>query len=176
MKPQPPSLEDTFPLLRSTPYTITSRRTPIYNCIAWAAGEDRRIWWPDDQSYWPDHVSTELAISSFIDAFSTVGYTPCADGELEDGLEKVVLYAVGERPTHAARQLPNGDWTSKCGVRGVDISHTLNGLNGADYGQPVRFLSRPRPTSADAQLESKNIAQAGTSQKSDAENERRTST
>ena len=138
---QPPTLEETFPLLKSTPYKVTSRRTPCYNCIAWAAGDDRRFWWPNDCGFWPNGISTGLAIASFVDAFATLGYKPCSNGDLEAGIEKVALFAVGERPTHAARQLPNGEWTSKCG-RGVDISHTIDGLNGSEYGRPVEFLSR----------------------------------
>lgn len=47
------------------------------------------------------------------------------------------------RPAHAARQLADGSWTSKCG-RSEDIRHTLEGLAGDVYGEPTIFLSRPR--------------------------------
>lgn len=45
-------------------------------------------------------------------------------------------------PTHAARQLPDGTWTSKLG-KDVDISHdSLDGLSGDRYGTPALILRR----------------------------------
>jgi len=72
---------------------------------------------------------------------SGVGYSPCSDGSPEAGWEKVALYATDEGPTHAARQMPNGRWTSKLGPE-EDIEHELQGLSGAFYGSVVRFLRR----------------------------------
>ena len=39
-------------------FEITSPRTVAYNCIAWAAGETQRKWWPDKMgvAYWPRGV------------------------------------------------------------------------------------------------------------------------
>lgn len=37
-------------------------------------------------------------------------------------------------PSHAARQLPNGRWTSKCG-QAEDIEHDLRDLEGRLYGK-----------------------------------------
>ena len=44
-------------------------------------------------------------------------------------------------PTHAARQLPNGKWTSKLG-RWEDIEHDLEGLTGEMYGSVQQILKR----------------------------------
>ena len=42
-------------------FEITSPRTVAYNCIAWAAGETQRKWWPDKVgvAYWPKGVPRE---------------------------------------------------------------------------------------------------------------------
>jgi len=70
---------------------------------------------------------------------------PCESGDLEQGFEKLVIYAgTGMVPTHMARQLSSGTWTSKLG-RDVDIEHdTPLEVEGALYGSVVKFLKRPR--------------------------------
>jgi hypothetical protein len=60
---------------------------------------------------------------------------------LESGFEKIALYALEGHPKHAARQLPDGAWSSKLG-KYIDIAHSLNGLEGTVYGQVVGFLKR----------------------------------
>lgn len=71
------------------------------------------------------------------------GYTHCEDGTLEEGCEKVAIYADSDGSlTHAARQLLNGQWTSKMGDL-EDITHTdVNAVSGPLYGQVVRFMKR----------------------------------
>lgn len=45
--------------------------------------------------------------------------------------------------THAARQLPNGLWTSKLGQL-EDITHaTPQVIAGSDYGEVMQFMKRP---------------------------------
>jgi hypothetical protein len=83
----------------------------------------------------------ERTLAAFIQALATVGYAPCPDGSLEPGWEKVALYATDEGPTHAARQLPSGCWTSKLGPDD-DIEHALEGLCSPLYGSVVQFLRR----------------------------------
>jgi len=34
-------------------YQVTSNIDFAYNCIAWAAGDIERFWWPSGQAYWP---------------------------------------------------------------------------------------------------------------------------
>ena len=46
-------------------------------------------------------------------------------------------------PTHAARQMPSGRWTSKLGFR-EDIEHDLHAVSGDLYGTVVLLLKRPR--------------------------------
>jgi hypothetical protein len=143
----PPS--PSFPGLDDGNHEITSERSGVYNCIAWAAGDDSRWWWPDAGddlgiSYWPDGAPRSEEPGCFVSAFVTLGHAICKDGSLEEGLEKVAIYHLDYgRPTHAARQLPDGAWTSKLG-QGFDVSHTLEAIEGPAYGLATLFLARPR--------------------------------
>ena len=134
-----------FPNLLSKGYQVTSSATTDYNCIAWAAGDDTRWWWPDGFGfgYWPPQSQRAETLDAFISAYSVIGYEPCADGLLEAGYDKIAIY-IDERgkPTHAARQLPHGAWTSKLG-EGEDIEHTVpEGVAGEIYGTVGQFLRR----------------------------------
>ncbi len=131
-----------FPHLSPGKLSITSTPTTLYNCIAWAAGEDDRWWWPQAGSYWPVTAPKEETLDAFIKAFKTLGYESCTDGVLETDFEKVVIYMLNGKPTHMARQLPSGAWTSKLG-REVDIQHSVpEVINGPDYGTVKQFLRR----------------------------------
>lgn len=71
------------------------------------------------------------------------GYEICDHGELEEGFEKVAIYAVENEPKHAARQLPSGKWTSKLGLY-IDLEHlSVANMHNAEYGRVVHFLKRP---------------------------------
>lgn len=131
--------------------TVTSPTTPRYNCIAWAAAEDFRNWWPDafGAGYWPPGVARAETTQAFLLAYGTKGFTLCFDGALEPGIEKIALFGKGpagaEVPTHAALQLENGRWTSKLGPL-EDIEHDIAGaVNGPVYGAVICYLARPRP-------------------------------
>ncbi len=142
-----------LPYLTDKSCTITSRASKKYNCIAWAAGEDNRWWWPDPMEigYWPSGVPRNETLESFFAAYATRGYKICSDESLETGLEKVALFGKKKRdgsivPTHAARQLETGEWTSKLGPF-EDVSHkTLDAVNGPVYGKMICCMSRPRPS------------------------------
>ncbi len=102
--------ESLFPDLLRMGYQITSPPDPIYNCIAHALGVTDNWWWPDPDGfdYWPPGVTRERTLTAFIQAFATAGHSPCPDGSLEPGWEKVAIYATDEGPAHAARRLDNG--------------------------------------------------------------------
>ena len=135
------NLKDLFPNLNDDNHEITSPVTVDYNCIAWAAHNSQRWWQPG--VYWPNEVSREdCGIGALVDAFVKIGFEECSDGELEEGFEKVALYGSGMMYTHAARQLPNGQWTSKLGQL-EDITHsTPEVIAGSDYGEVVKFMKR----------------------------------
>ena len=137
-------VRQTFASLRVEPFSVTSDHTCTYNCIAWAADDTENWWWPSVEYYWPEGVPREETIEAFKLAFQTRGYEPCDDGDAESGYEKVAIYGSAGRPKHMARQLSNGAWTSKLGSA-WDIEHTsLEGVESDEYGQPVRYLRRPR--------------------------------
>ena len=132
-----------FPNLAAT-YQVTSDATPKYNCIAWAAGDDSRWWWPSTTYYWPTNIPRIETLDAFVAAFATLGYTPCADGTHEDDREKVVIFIEKGLPTHMARQMRSGAWTSKLG-KSWDIGHiTPAEVGGLLYGKVIQYLSRPR--------------------------------
>ena len=136
-----------FPGLRKSAFRVTSPATRDYNCIAWAAGDTTHWWWPDldpdnDTIFWPAGVVLEETLDALVAAFATLGYAPCSGEEPEPGFERVALFANAAVPTHAARQLPSGRWTSKLGVR-EDIEHDLHAVSGDVYGTVVLFLKRP---------------------------------
>jgi hypothetical protein len=67
-----------LPSLNDENCAITSPVTGHYNCIAWAAGEDFRWWWPDPLfiGYWPAApVPREVTLAAFEAAYATLGYT-----------------------------------------------------------------------------------------------------
>ena len=140
-----------LPNLTDQNCSITSPASTLYNCIAWAAGDDSRWWEPDpfDLYYWPPHVPRTFTTEALLQVYGMLGFRLCFDGVLEQGIEKLALYGKGpagaEVPTHAALQLPNGTWTSKLG-NFEDVMHTTaDDVNGPCYGQVLCFLARPRP-------------------------------
>lgn len=133
-----------FPNSQKEPFTATSYETGIYNCIAWACGYDDRWYWPSDDNpvhTWPDGVLKNETISAFIQLFESLGYEVCDNASLEDGYTKIAIFEKSEKPTHAARQLNNGLWTSKLGQY-KDVSHTIESMNGGDYGTASVFLKK----------------------------------
>jgi hypothetical protein len=104
---------------------ITSPITLYYNSFAWAVNDQERCWFPDrfDTEYWPAGIPRENTLSAFIDAYSTNGFEVCPTGDpnLEFSpngffVEKIAIYTIDGRPSHACRQLNSGRWTSKIGI------------------------------------------------------------
>lgn len=120
---------------------ITSPRDPRYNCIAWAAGDDKKFWWPTYPGFWPKGIPRDTTLSVFRDAYSLHGFEECEDGALEIGFEKIAIYVdTSNTPTHAARQLADGKWTSKLGPQ-WDISHvSYSSIEGDEYGRVAMFM------------------------------------
>jgi hypothetical protein len=85
------------------------------------------------------------SLGNFIEAFRTLSYEVCTDGDEEAGFEKVALYGRNGLCLHAARQLTSGKWASKLGVD-IDIEHIAHdSLEGPAYGQVVVFMRRAIP-------------------------------
>jgi hypothetical protein len=139
-------MESHFPKL--TDWHKTSEESRDYNCIGWAADDTTRNRWPPvggvaGGTYWPVGIPKDRSVATFVKALGLIGYEPCENGLHEPGVEKVALYASELGVTHAARQLPDGCWTSKLG-RNIDITHKAVGdLEHGAYGIVVQYVSRP---------------------------------
>jgi hypothetical protein len=140
-------LEELFPGLAETGYRITSPPDDSYNCIAWAVGVTHQWWWPlgdVTKSNWPQGVPRQETVEAFLATLAICSFTICDTADLESGFEKIAIYADARgSPSHAARQLENGRWTSKLGVR-EDIEHDLHALEGTEYGKVVAIVRRVR--------------------------------
>jgi hypothetical protein len=99
-------LEALFPRLAGSAYQPTSDPDELYNCIAWAAGDNGVWWWPgpEDDSFWPETIPRHATLGAFDALFGSLGFLPCADDTPVPGVEKVALFAdPDDSPTHAAR-------------------------------------------------------------------------
>lgn len=147
-------IEKYFPNLIDSGYSVTSPSTSEYNCIAWAAGDTEACWWPDPYhvGYWPSGVPRTETLESFIKAYEALGYAKayealgyalCQYNKYENGFEKIAIYVNSSgKPTHAARQLNSGCWTSKLGSL-EDIEHnTLDSL--IEYGKVAAIMKKPK--------------------------------
>jgi len=147
-------IKSEFENLKDGAFDVTSRWTGTYNCIAHAAHDPKRKWWPvpegSNDAFWPK-APRRRTVRAFTLAFQTLGYEQCDNGDLEPSYEKVAIFVSDkatpenplDAPTHMARQLPCGRWTSKLGEK-EDIAHdSLESLSGKIYGRAERFLKRP---------------------------------
>ncbi|MGK3961481.1 hypothetical protein WMF38_51300 [Sorangium sp. So ce118] len=138
-------IEHYFPEIADWGYVVTSDITCSYNCIAWAAGDDARLWWPSPEegsAYWPPGIPRADTVEAFAAAYGTLGYVACDNEEHEVGFEKIAIFATASgEPTHAARQLDAANWTSKLGSL-QDIRHPLRALEGSRYGKVVLVMKR----------------------------------
>lgn len=132
-----------FPNLTPENHRVTSPAAATYNCVAWSV-EDTQHWWQPGV-FWPVETPTDdYGLQVLQQAYESLGFTDCDKGNFEPGFERVALYGTSFFYTHAARQLPNGKWTSKLG-RAEDIEHnTPHDVAGGLYGEVVQFMKRPR--------------------------------
>jgi hypothetical protein len=125
-------LEELWPGLATSEYSITSPQEPRPNCIGWALGDTTHFWEPGPPTvgyYWPPNAPQDDSLSSWIRIFELHGYRTCDSAEFEQGKEKVAIYlGLDGLPSHVARQKASGLWTSKLGKL-EDIQHdTLEAL------------------------------------------------
>ena len=102
------------------------------------------VWWePSPFYYWPDDVPREYTLAAYSSAYRKLGYRECDSAALEPNIGKIALFVDEQgKPTHAARQLESGQWTSKLGPN-VDIEHELHALEGEQYGSVTIIMKRP---------------------------------
>ena len=130
---------DFFPKITPSNCRCTSPATYDYNCIAWAYERDDV--WCQPGFFWPI-PRKENTIKAYKELFSSIGYRRCEDASYEEGFQKIALYIKDEKPTHAARQLATGKWTSKLGSN-IDVEHDYpEVLDGPEYGSASIFMKR----------------------------------
>lgn len=141
-----PSERQSFPRLGDA-YEVLAPASPTYNCIAWAIGER-------DRWVWPVRPGLTITFDDFDRLFITRGYKRLKELNYErvPDVEKIVLYAKVNasgilEPTHAARQLPDGSWSSKLGKLPLIRHLHPEDIDGGTYGDPYIIYQRasPRP-------------------------------
>jgi len=127
----------------------TSEETTDYNCAAWALGANDFILWPGEAWTTSGKIGT---IEDFVAEYRARGFVECEPGSPEPGSVRIVLYARNGFFMHAARQLPDGAWTSKLGAHEMDAEHpNVECLCGPGYGQVHCYMKRPeKPPEGDA--------------------------
>lgn len=122
------AVHNSFPHMNN--FEIIGPPDNTFNCIGWALGMNNHFIWPG------------YNIENFDDLIDKAGGEECEDGKLEPGFTKIALFGsdLGYKtePTHMARQLSNGKWTSKLGGNGK-IIHELNEMEGGCYGHVIKF-------------------------------------
>jgi hypothetical protein len=138
-------LQAGFPGLRPGAYKIIGGPDGKYNCIAWAAGERDRHWWPGaaPQSYWPPNIPPYPTLDAFTQLFRSLGYEICTSDAFERRFEKIAIFADSSGVQHAARQRGNGRWSSKAGQWEL-FEHDLRAVECAVYGTVVQIMQRKR--------------------------------
>jgi hypothetical protein len=145
-------VESQFPKLKRRPYIITSSKTPIYNCVAWAV-DDIQQWWEYGAitslgipTYWPPGYPAGDTVADVSNVLQGVfHYTLTTDRRARLGTERVAIYGYPDRNfAHIARQLESGRWSSKLGEL-YDLEHALNDLEGRVYGRVMTILERQKP-------------------------------
>lgn len=153
------SIDADFPNTATLTYSITSCINSAYNCIAWAVGKTTIKYWPHKGKvrgcYWPADLGDDDSLAAFIKMFNLEGgyeEWEAENSNIEEGYEKIAIYIKNGKPSHAARQLADGRWTSKIG-EGKDIVHSRlellesGPLGESIYGRVAKILRRPRKES-----------------------------
>ena len=88
--------------------------------------DHQRIWWPNlKRAFWPQNCAGKTTLDAFETWFAADGWVSTTDRYVEQNFKKVALFCKNGHPTHAARQLGNGNWTSKLGVS-IDLWHGIS--------------------------------------------------
>jgi hypothetical protein len=134
-----------FPRLGAA-YEVLGKATPAYNCVAWALGRDDRWIWPAAQGH-------AAGFDDFDALFRTHGYRRLSalNYDRAAGYDKLVLYAKRNgsgalEPTHSARQLADGSWSSKLGKLPLIRHLHPDDIDGGTYGQAHAVYVRRRAT------------------------------
>ena len=84
-----------LPGLMASGFQITSPESGVYNCIAWAAGDNTDWWDYSPGRYWPEWATRSPEIEALVQVFAGLGYAICDNGEKEEGYDDVAGDAFG---------------------------------------------------------------------------------
>jgi hypothetical protein len=142
-----PDIHQSFPRLQLKYVEVLGPSTRQYNCIAHSLGVN----------HWVNPMTGDERdpLGPMDKLYGQIGYVRESSMNLavEPGKEKVVLYAslnpdaTIRSVTHAARQEPDGTWTSKLGGLALIRHVTPESLRGPTYGTPVAVYVRTAPSS-----------------------------
>lgn len=136
-------LRKLFPDLSPNEWAVTSSAAWWYNCMAWSVGDTARWWDHQFGNQWPENTPRSPNLDAYVAAFEAMGYIAGSDASLEDGVEKIALYADANGLwTHVTKQLPDGSWSSKLGKL-EDIRHDELEALSSQYGDVAEILARP---------------------------------
>jgi hypothetical protein len=131
-------------------YRRTSDPTINYNCLAWAVGV-QWAWFDPEKGcvgyFWPHGIERELSIPAIRKVLAHFGFNKESNNaEWEEGFLKVAVFIDADGvPSHYARQLENGKWTSKFGEL-IDVEHDdLECIKCVEYGEPRFYFMREVP-------------------------------
>lgn len=95
-------------------------------------------------------MPSEISLENYKSVFEHLGYVECSTSDFEVGYEKIAIYVDDDFvPCHAARQLVNGNWTSKLGDWQDIEHHSLYSLESSPfmespYGTVALIMRRSR--------------------------------
>jgi hypothetical protein len=123
-------------------YEVLRPATKVYNCIAWTIGVSTR--W-----VWPAKPGRPATVRDFDELYGQHGFRRVKGLNFDRaaGLDKIVLYVKRKpdgavEPTHGARQLADGSWSSKLGQLPLIRHLDPDDLDGASYGVPYAVYVR----------------------------------
>lgn len=147
-------IQNQFPRLTNTDWSLKSPCDDNYQCIAWAACYTDRKMWPHRNYWWFPGlplatIPREAPVEYFVQGFKLLGYEPCESRAFEFGYQKVAIYANDLGATHMARQdLWGRGWLSKLGDWEDILHRDLGDVEGAkshlagQYGEVQQVLKR----------------------------------
>lgn len=135
---------NSFPRLGDD-FEVLAPSSSAYNCIAWALGR-----W--DRWVWPGPPGQPVSVEDFDALFAPHGYRRIGSLNYDPvaGHDKLVLYCrrneLGEpEPTHCARQLGDGSWSSKVGKLPLIRHLHPDDIDGGSYGEACAVYVREKP-------------------------------
>ena len=124
----PYSILPQFPNSISEPLEQKSPKDNRYNCIAWAFGINNLRLWPNNFPFevWPPNIPNTVTLDAFIKLYELIGYQICNNSLLETSKEKIAIFTLSGRPTHAAKQLSpdygQANWGGKMKIANIHLT------------------------------------------------------